>query len=118
MPTSALAKKYPDTVDDRFAKHWDTWFTQNDIEALKVAGINTVRLPVSISGIRFASVTYCTTQLGYWIVEDLVDRAVEYYPRGGLKYLVRSHSIVLSHTHRHFSCASASRFGLAARCRN
>lgn len=68
----ALAKKYPDAVDDRFAKHWDTWFTQNDIEALKVAGINTVRLP-----------------LGYWIVEDLVDRAVEYYPRGGLKYLRR-----------------------------
>ena len=27
-------------------------------------------------------------QLGYWIVEDLVDRTIEHYPRGGLKYLV------------------------------
>lgn len=27
-------------------------------------------------------------QLGYWIVEALVDRKTEYYPKGGLKYLV------------------------------
>jgi hypothetical protein len=27
-------------------------------------------------------------QLGYWIVEGLVDRTTEHYPRGGLKYLV------------------------------
>ena len=61
MPTSALANAYPDTVDDLFAKHWDTWLTQNDIEALKAVGINTVRLPVRISGIRLAPVTYWIT---------------------------------------------------------
>lgn len=27
-------------------------------------------------------------QLGYWIVEGLVNRPQEEYPRGGLKYLV------------------------------
>ncbi|KIM51922.1 glycoside hydrolase family 5 protein [Scleroderma citrinum Foug A] len=68
----SLAEKYPDTVDERFAGHWDTWFTQDDLKTLVAAGINTVRIP-----------------LGYWLVEDLVDRTVEYYPRGGLKYLRR-----------------------------
>ncbi|CAE7062410.1 unnamed protein product, partial [Rhizoctonia solani] len=33
-------------------------------------GLNSVRIP-----------------LGYWIVESLVDRSTEYYPRGGMKYL-------------------------------
>ncbi|KAF8749210.1 Cellulase (glycosyl hydrolase family 5) [Rhizoctonia solani] len=36
----------------------------------KNAGLNTIRIP-----------------LGYWIVESLVDRSTEYYPRGGMKYL-------------------------------
>ncbi|KAH7890979.1 glycoside hydrolase family 5 protein [Phlebopus sp. FC_14] len=69
---SSFAKAYPDTVDTTFAKHWDTWFTQDDIEQLREAGINTVRIP-----------------LGYWIIEALVDRSVEAYPRGGLTYLRR-----------------------------
>jgi hypothetical protein len=38
------------------------------------------------------------SKLGYWIVEDLVDRSTEFYPRGGLKQLVR----------RVFFCASVS----------
>ena len=29
-------------------------------------------------------------QLGYWIVEGLVDRSTEHYPRGGIKFLVGS----------------------------
>ncbi|KAG1747935.1 glycoside hydrolase family 5 protein [Suillus paluster] len=69
---SSFAKAYPDTVDATFADHWDTWFTQNDVDKLKAAGINTVRVP-----------------LGYWIVEALVDRSHESYPRGGLNYLRR-----------------------------
>ena len=28
-------------------------------------------------------------QLGYWIIEALVNRATEFYPRGGIKQLVR-----------------------------
>jgi aryl-phospho-beta-D-glucosidase BglC (GH1 family) len=43
----AYAKAYPDTVDATFANHWDTWFTQDDIDSLKAAGINTIRVPVS-----------------------------------------------------------------------
>ncbi|KAI0692451.1 glycoside hydrolase family 5 protein [Cytidiella melzeri] len=66
----AYAQAYPDTVDAAFAKHWSTWFTQEIVGQVKSLGINTVRVP-----------------LGYWIVEALVDRNTEYYPRGGLKYL-------------------------------
>ncbi|KAI6117180.1 glycoside hydrolase family 5 protein [Pisolithus croceorrhizus] len=68
----AFAMAYPDTVDQTFAKHWDSWFTQSDLQDLKNAGINTLRIP-----------------LGYWIVEALVERPVENYPRGGLEYLRR-----------------------------
>ncbi|KXN91097.1 Glucan endo-1,6-beta-glucosidase B [Leucoagaricus sp. SymC.cos] len=68
----AFAKAYPDTVDDQFNDHWNTWFNQQDVNDLVDTGINTVRIP-----------------LGYWIVEDLVDRSTEFYPRGGLKQLRR-----------------------------
>ncbi|KAI0047138.1 glycoside hydrolase family 5 protein [Auriscalpium vulgare] len=65
-----FAKAYPDTVDEKFAEHWSTWFTQDHVRQLAAAGINTVRVP-----------------LGYWIVEALVDRPTETYPRGGIKFL-------------------------------
>ncbi|TFK61708.1 glycoside hydrolase family 5 protein [Pluteus cervinus] len=68
----AFAKAYPDTVDSIIGEHWKSWFTLDDIHTLKAAGINTVRIP-----------------LGYWIVEDLVDRKTEYYARGGLNQLRR-----------------------------
>lgn len=68
----AFAMAYPDTVDQTFAKHWDSWFTQSDLQDLQNAGINTLRIP-----------------LGYWIVEALVERPAENYPRGGLEYLRR-----------------------------
>ena len=42
------------------------------MDALAAAGINTARIP-----------------LGYWLVERLVDRATEFYPRGGIKQLQR-----------------------------
>ncbi|KIK99140.1 glycoside hydrolase family 5 protein [Paxillus rubicundulus Ve08.2h10] len=72
MTEHSFAKAYPDTVDATFAKHWETWFTQDHVQQFKEDGINTVRLP-----------------LGYWIVEALVDRPTESYPRGGLTYLRR-----------------------------
>ncbi|KAJ6581032.1 glycoside hydrolase family 5 protein [Mycena capillaripes] len=68
----AFAEAYPDKVDRIFAKHWESWFNQTDVDALVAAGINTVRIP-----------------LGYWIVEALVDRTTEFYPRGGLAQLRR-----------------------------
>ncbi|KAI0271116.1 glycoside hydrolase superfamily [Russula aff. rugulosa BPL654] len=67
----AFAAAYPDdVVDEKFAEHWSTWFAQDDVDRLQEAGINTVRIP-----------------LGYWIVEPLVNRDTEHYPRGGIKYL-------------------------------
>ncbi|OCB87636.1 glycoside hydrolase family 5 protein [Sanghuangporus baumii] len=68
----AFAQAYPDTVDEIFDKHWSTWFTQDDVNKLASYGINTVRIP-----------------LGYWIVEPLVNRRTEFYPRGGIKQLKR-----------------------------
>ncbi|KAH9851872.1 glycoside hydrolase family 5 protein [Lenzites betulinus] len=68
----AFAQAFPKTVDQLFDKHWSTWFTQDDVNQLRAAGINTARVP-----------------LGYWIVESLVDRKTEFYPRGGLKQLRR-----------------------------
>ncbi|KAI0794402.1 glycoside hydrolase superfamily [Fomes fomentarius] len=68
----AFAQAYPDTVDEKFDKHWSTWFNHNDVDALAEAGINTVRIP-----------------LGYWIVEALVNRKTEFFPRGGIFHLQR-----------------------------
>ena len=59
-----------DAADKVFEKHWSTWFTQDSVNEIADAGLNTVRIP-----------------LGYWIVESLVDRNTEFYPRGGMKWL-------------------------------
>ncbi|KAK0489258.1 glycoside hydrolase superfamily [Armillaria novae-zelandiae] len=72
LNSSAFARAYPDTVDEVFNKHWSSWFNQTDVNALVEAGINTVRIP-----------------LGYWIVEALVNRTTEFYPRGGISQLKR-----------------------------
>ncbi|KIK57091.1 glycoside hydrolase family 5 protein [Collybiopsis luxurians FD-317 M1] len=55
-----------------FKAHWDSWFSQSDVDTLKGLGINTVRIP-----------------LGFWIVEQLVDRQTEFYPQGGMAALIR-----------------------------
>ncbi|EJD41194.1 glycoside hydrolase family 5 protein [Auricularia subglabra TFB-10046 SS5] len=67
-----LAKSLGRDTDRVFRQHWDTWFNQSDINRIVAAGLNTVRIP-----------------LGYWLVEPLVDRATEFYPRGGIKALKR-----------------------------
>ncbi|KAK0184955.1 glycoside hydrolase family 5 protein [Armillaria mellea] len=69
---SEFAQAYPDTVDQIFDTHWSSWFNQDDVNYLAEAGINIVRVP-----------------LGYWIIEALVDRQTEFYPRGGLHHLKR-----------------------------
>ncbi|KAF8238144.1 glycoside hydrolase family 5 protein [Tricholoma matsutake] len=68
----AFVQAYPTTADAAFNKHWNTWFNQSDVDELASLGINAVRIP-----------------LGYWIVEALVDRKTEFYPRGGLAQLRR-----------------------------
>ncbi|KAK0457249.1 glycoside hydrolase family 5 protein [Desarmillaria tabescens] len=67
-----LARAYPDTVDEVFDTHWSSRFNQDDVRDLVEVGINTVRIP-----------------LGYWIIEALVDRKTEFYPRGGIHHLKR-----------------------------
>ncbi|CDO68818.1 Glycoside Hydrolase Family 5 protein [Trametes cinnabarina] len=42
----SLVKAYPKTADQLFNKHWSTWFTQDHVNQLRAAGINTVRIPV------------------------------------------------------------------------
>ncbi|TFK48455.1 glycoside hydrolase family 5 protein [Heliocybe sulcata] len=68
----SFAQAYPNTVDEIFDTHWSTWFTEDHVQQLQADGINAVRIP-----------------LGYWIVEPLVNRSSEYYPRGGIKQLQR-----------------------------
>lgn len=58
-------------ADAAFARHWNTWTTQDDIKQIVSLGLNTIRIPV-----------------GFWIKEDLVYSS-EFYPRGGLQYLDR-----------------------------
>ncbi|KAF2837873.1 glycoside hydrolase family 5 protein [Patellaria atrata CBS 101060] len=59
-------------ADRRFQAHWASWITENDIAAMSNYGINTIRIPV-----------------GYWIMESIVYRDSEHFPRGGLPYLER-----------------------------
>ncbi|CAE6350666.1 unnamed protein product [Rhizoctonia solani] len=67
----SLVQKLGQTkADEVFAQHWSTWFTQKNVDEIAAAGLNSVRIP-----------------LGYWIVEPLVDRSTEFYPRGGMKWL-------------------------------
>ncbi|KLO13684.1 glycoside hydrolase [Schizopora paradoxa] len=68
----ALVKAFPDTADQLFQSHWESWFTQSDVDALQQLGLNTVRIP-----------------LGFWIVEPLVDSSSEFYAKGGIKELKR-----------------------------
>ncbi|KAF8695642.1 Cellulase (glycosyl hydrolase family 5), partial [Rhizoctonia solani] len=66
-----LVKKLgQEKADQVFEEHWATWFTEKDVDEIVAAGLNSVRIP-----------------LGYWIVEPLVERSTEFYPRGGMKYL-------------------------------
>ncbi|KAF3937787.1 hypothetical protein ABW19_dt0205352 [Dactylella cylindrospora] len=59
-------------ADAAFKKHWQTWITEADFKEMVSYGINTVRIPV-----------------GYWMLEDLVYRDSEYFPKGGYPHLVR-----------------------------
>ncbi|KLO07159.1 glycoside hydrolase family 5 protein [Schizopora paradoxa] len=68
----AFGRAFPDTVDEIFNKHWESWFSQTDVDTMARLGLNTVRIP-----------------LGFWIVEPIVDRSTEFYPRGGIKQLKR-----------------------------
>ncbi|KAL1737970.1 glycoside hydrolase superfamily, partial [Schizophyllum fasciatum] len=84
-----FVKAYPDTADQILDEHWTTWFSQEDVNELVRLGINTVRIPVGYNLSPYGASPTQTFQLGYWIIEDLVDRETEFYPRGGLRQLRR-----------------------------
>jgi len=68
-----LVKKLgQDKADEVFANHWDTFITQEDVKLVKQYNLNSVRIPI-----------------GFWIIEETVNRDNEYYPRGGLDKLRR-----------------------------
>lgn len=58
-----------DAANAAFAKHWQSWINESDLDQMKDAGINTIRVP-----------------LGYWLDEDLID-ASEHFPRGQMQYV-------------------------------
>ncbi|KDQ06470.1 glycoside hydrolase family 5 protein [Botryobasidium botryosum FD-172 SS1] len=59
-------------TNEVFKKHWETWLTQEEVDGMVAAGLNTIRIP-----------------LGFWIIEDIVDRSDEPYAEGGLDELIR-----------------------------
>lgn len=101
----ALTQANPATADKIFEGHWSSWFNQTDVDELVAAGINTVRIP-----------------LGYWIVEDLVDRDTEFFPRGGLRHLrrglkaLKKAGIVVILDHHALPGAQAVKQQFAGRC--
>ncbi|KAJ6263047.1 glucan endo-1,6-beta-glucosidase [Drechslerella dactyloides] len=62
-----------DKADAAFQSHWQSWITESDFQQMVAAGINTVRIPI-----------------GYWILEDLVYKDSEHFPRGGYPYLLKT----------------------------
>lgn len=50
---------------------WQTWLTQEDVDEIVAAGLNSVRIP-----------------MGFWVIEDIVDKTHEPYAEGGLEELV------------------------------
>lgn len=56
---------------------WQDWLTQDDVDEIAAAGLNTVRIP-----------------LGFWIVDDIVDKTHEPYAEGGLDELVVLYAFV------------------------
>ncbi|KAH9900407.1 endo-beta-1,6-glucanase [Xylariomycetidae sp. FL2044] len=60
-----------DKADSAFQKHWGSWITEGDLDQMKDAGLNAVRIPI-----------------GFWMDESLVNKG-EYYPKGGEKYLLQ-----------------------------
>ncbi|KIM71659.1 glycoside hydrolase family 5 protein [Piloderma croceum F 1598] len=50
---------------------WESWLTQDDVDGMVAAGLNSIHVP-----------------LGFWIIEDIVDQIHEPYAQGGLDELV------------------------------
>jgi glucan endo-1,6-beta-glucosidase len=58
-------------ADAAFQAHWARWISESDLDDIKNAGLNAVRIPT-----------------GYWMNEELVKQG-EYFPKGGKDYLLK-----------------------------
>jgi len=68
------------TANTNFAKHWNTWITQADIQAMQSYGLNTIRIPV-----------------GYWIFKEL-KYSSEHFPEGQLSNFSSARGYNLRHS--------------------
>lgn len=72
LSSSVSASSYSPFVILISVTDWNSWLTQADVDGMVAAGLNTIRVP-----------------LGFWIIEDIVDKSHEPYAEGGLDELVR-----------------------------
>jgi len=72
--TSELAKANPNTADQIFDKHWQSWFTQDDVQRLKGLGINTVRIPVSLAFLKVSRTCPDHVRLEDWLLARRTSR--------------------------------------------
>ena len=66
-----LVKKIgQERADEVFQQHWETWFSESDVQNIANAGLNTVRIPVSacLSDVLFGG---CGMH-GRWVVSSCV----------------------------------------------
>jgi len=65
---SALTQAYPDTADQIFDEHWQTWFTKADAYRLKALGINTIRIPVRLVFLEAPRIFVLTVCIEAWLL--------------------------------------------------
>jgi glucan endo-1,6-beta-glucosidase len=70
----ASPRAYSFTLHAEIFTDWQSWLQQSDVDNIVAANLNTVRIP-----------------MGFWIIEDIVDRPAEPYAEGALDQLVRQY---------------------------
>jgi len=68
---------------------WEMWPTQADVDGMVATKLNTIRIP-----------------LGFWIIEDIVDKSHEPYAEGGLDELVCIPAFVVAKA-QYYTCTNS-----------
>jgi len=71
---SDLTRANPDTADEIFDNHWQTWFTEADVQRLKELGINTVRIPVRLIFLQASLISVLTICVQAWLLARRTSR--------------------------------------------
>ncbi|KAL8922669.1 MAG: hypothetical protein Q9208_004982 [Pyrenodesmia sp. 3 TL-2023] len=81
--TKTLGK---DEASSRLSNHWNTWITQDDINAIAQAGLNHVRIPIGYWALApVDGDPYVQGQL------DFLDKAIDWARGAGLKVMIDLH---------------------------